>query len=62
MNKNLDWSMSISINARTIDNGVDKDYYSFAGEVLDQQTLHAVKEAVLKAMLKEDEKKKKRGW
>tara|TARA_A100001515_G_C4564044_1_gene207550 strand:- start:225 stop:413 length:189 start_codon:yes stop_codon:yes gene_type:complete len=62
MNKNLDWSMSISINARTIDNGVDKDYYSFAGEVLDQQTLQAVKEAVLKAMLEEDEKKKKRGW
>tara|TARA_R100000773_G_scaffold43815_1_gene43099 strand:- start:3623 stop:3811 length:189 start_codon:yes stop_codon:yes gene_type:complete len=62
MNKNLDWSMSISINARTIDNGVDKDFYSFAGEVLDEQTLQAVKEAVLKAMFEEDEKKKQRGW
>ena len=49
-----DWSMSIRFTANTIENGIEKDYYSFGGEVLDEKTLQAVKEAVLKAMIERE--------
>tara|TARA_Y100001973_G_C5208208_1_gene343254 strand:- start:9213 stop:9398 length:186 start_codon:yes stop_codon:yes gene_type:complete len=54
-----DWSMSIRFTANTIENGIEKDYYSFGGEVLDEKTLQAVKEAVLKAMIDYDRKRAK---
>ena len=53
-----DWSMSIRFTASTIENGIEKDYYSFNGDVLDDETLQAVKEAVLRAMIARDKDRK----
>jgi hypothetical protein len=53
-----DWSMSISLSAKTIENGIEKDYYSFGGEVLDDNTLRLIKEAVLQAMIAKDKSRK----
>jgi hypothetical protein len=54
----MDWSMSIRFTASTIENGIEKDYYSFNGDVLDDDTLQAVKEAVLRAMIARDKDRK----
>ena len=54
-----DWSMSIRFNANTIENGIEKDYYSFGGEVLDDDTLQAVKEAVLRAMNQREKERRR---
>jgi hypothetical protein len=62
MSDNVDWSMSMKFTARTSENGLDKDFYFFEGEILDEKTLQAVKEAVLKAMIKTEKEKKERGW
>ena len=62
MSDNVDWSMSMKFYSRTSENGLDKDFYVFEGEILDENTLQAVKEAVLQAMIKRDKEKKERGW
>ena len=62
MSDNVDWSMSMKFYARTSENGLDKDFYFFEGEILDENTLQAVKEAVLQAMIKRDKEKEERGW
>lgn len=62
MSDNVDWSMSMKFYARTSENGLDKDFYFFEGEILDDATLRAVKEAVLKAMLEREKQKKDRGY
>ena len=62
MSDNIDWSMSMKFYARTSENGFDKDFYFFEGEILDENTLQAVKEAVLQAMIKRDKEKEERGW
>lgn len=62
MSDNVDWSMSMKFYARTSENGFDKDFYFFEGEILDENTLQAVKEAVLQAMIKRDKEKEERGW
>jgi hypothetical protein len=54
-----DWSMSIRFSANTIENGIEKDYYSFGGEVLDDDTLQAVKEAVLRAMNQREKERRR---
>jgi len=54
-----DWSMSIRFGANTIENGIEKDYYSFGGEVLDDDTLQAVKEAVLRAMNQREKERRR---
>ena len=62
MSDNIEWSMSMKFYARTSENGLEKDFYFFEGEILDEQTLQAVKEAVLQAMKKRDKEKEERGW
>jgi hypothetical protein len=62
MSDNVEWSMSMKFYARTSENGLDKDFYVFEGEILDEQTLQAVKEAVLKAMINREKEKKERGY
>ena len=62
MSDNIEWSMSMKFYARTSENGFDKDFYFFEGEILDENTLQAVKEAVLQAMIKRDKEKKERGY
>lgn len=62
MTDNTEWSMSMKFYARTSENGLDKDFYFFEGEILDENTLEAVKQAVLKAMQEREKEKKERGW
>lgn len=62
MSDNIEWSMSMKFYARTSENGLEKDFYFFEGEILDEQTLQAVKEAVLKAMINREKEKKERGY
>jgi len=62
MSDNIEWSMSMKFYSRTSENGLDKDFYVFEGEILDENTLQAVKEAVLKAMMNREKEKKERGY
>ena len=62
MRDNIEWSMSMKFYARTSENGLEKDFYSFEGEILDDETIKAVKEAVLEAMKKRDKEKQERGY